>query len=224
MQDDDWEKNCQSTYKFVTGLIYELYNRTSNADVCLRLYVFAGQIADQGGFEDTAYDLFAQAFSLYEDGISDSRAQYQALMIIAGSLQQTRNFSTDNYDTLINKTAKLGTKLLQKPAQCRAVYQASHLWWASEIPSRSESDEKDVSLQYMLFMYRGSKIIQLYYDGKRVLECLQKALKVADACIDATVKVELFIEILNQYQYYKEKHNDAVRKLNRLRALTITGY
>jgi hypothetical protein len=43
-----------------------------------------------------------------------------------------------------------------------------------------------------------------------VLECLQRALRVADACMDAAVSVELFVEILNRYVYYFDQENDAV--------------
>jgi len=50
----------------------------------------------------------------------------------------------------------------------------------------------------------------LYRDGKRVLECLQRALRVADACMDSAVSVELFVEILNRYVYYFDQENDAV--------------
>lgn len=51
---------------------------------------------------------------------------------------------------------------------------------------------------------------QLYRDGKRVLECLQRALRVADACMDASVSVELFVEILNRYVYYFDQQNETV--------------
>jgi vacuolar protein sorting-associated protein 35 len=44
-----------------------------------------------------------------------------------------------------------------------------------------------------------------------VLECLQRALRVADACMDAAVSVELFVEILNRYVYYFDQENEAVR-------------
>lgn len=43
-----------------------------------------------------------------------------------------------------------------------------------------------------------------------MLECLQRALRVADACMDAAVSVELFVEILNRYVYYFDQENDAV--------------
>jgi len=43
--------------------------------------------------------------------------------------------------------------LLKKPDQCRAVYLASHLWWAVPITAKGEAeDEKDVSLKSLGFM------------------------------------------------------------------------
>lgn len=53
-------------------------------------------------------------------------------------------------------------------------------------------------------------LFQLYRDGKRVLECLQRALRVADACMDTAVSVELFVEILNRYVYYFDQQNETV--------------
>ncbi len=41
-------------------------------------------------------------------------------------------------------------------------------------------------------------------DGKRVSECLKKALKIASQCMDTIVQVQLFIEVLNQYIYFFE--------------------
>ena len=55
-----------------------------------------------------------------------------------------------------------------------------------------------------------SQLPQTYRDGKRVLECLQRALRVADACMDTAVSVELFVEILNRYVYYFDQENEAV--------------
>ncbi|KAH0013387.1 vacuolar protein sorting-associated protein 35, partial [Aureobasidium melanogenum] len=138
-------------------------------------------------------------FTVYEESISDSRAQFQAICVIAQSLSGARNFSRENYDTLITKCALHGSKLLKKPDQCRAVYLASHLWWAVE-KNAEESEENKESKEGK----------ELYRDGKRVLECLQRALRVADACMDTAVSVELFVEILNRYVYYFDQENDAV--------------
>ncbi|KIW12192.1 hypothetical protein PV08_09468 [Exophiala spinifera] len=192
--DDNWQTQSSTLYRFMHQTLSQLYTRVNPgaAELCLRLFVACGQIADQCGFEEFAYEFFAQAFTVYEDSISDSRAQFQAVCIIAGALQTTRGFGKENYDTLITKAALHGSKLLKKPDQCRAVYLASHLWWCVEIPGKEE-DPKD-----------------FYRDGKRVLECLQRALRVADACMDAAVSVELFVEILNRYVYYFDQQNETV--------------
>jgi vacuolar protein sorting-associated protein 35 len=192
--DDNWSSQSSALYKFMHSSLSALYTRvTGAADLCLRLFIACGQIADQTGFEEVSYEFFAQAFTIYEEAISDSRAQFQAVCVIAGALHDTRNFSKENYDTLITKCALHGSKLLKKPDQCRAVYLASHLWWAVPIVAKGEEDEKN-----------------LYRDGKRVLECLQRALRVADACMDTAVSVELFVEILNRYVYYFDQQNEAV--------------
>jgi len=73
--------------------------------------------------------------------------------------------------------------------QCHAVCMSSHLFWRS-LP---DADAANVGR-----------------DGKRVLECLQKSLKVADSSMNAASNVLLFVEILNQYLYFFEHHNEAV--------------
>ncbi|KAL8706048.1 MAG: hypothetical protein Q9201_000870 [Fulgogasparrea decipioides] len=192
--DDNWQSQSSNLYKFMHTLISALYTRVNGAaELCLRLFVSCGQVADQTGFEEVAYEFFAQAFTIYEEAISDSRAQFQAVCVIASALHVTRGFSKENYDTLITKCALHGSKLLKKPDQCRAVYLASHLWWAIEIPAKGEEDSKN-----------------LYRDGKRVLECLQRALRVADACMDTVVSVGLFVEILDRYVYYFDQQNETV--------------
>ncbi|KAL5002323.1 vacuolar protein sorting-associated protein 35 [Aspergillus recurvatus] len=193
--DDNWQSQSSALYRFMHQCVNNLYQRVNPgcADLALRLFVMCGEVADQTGFEEFSYEFFAQAFTIYEDSISDSRAQFQAVCIIAGALHGTRGFSKENYDTLITKAALHGSKLLKKPDQCRAVYLASHLWWVIENPHRGEEDPKN-----------------LYRDGKRVLECLQRALRVADACMDTAVSVELFVEILNRYVYYFDQQNETV--------------
>ncbi|RIA86326.1 vacuolar protein sorting-associated protein 35 [Glomus cerebriforme] len=192
-EDDGWEKKTSTLYRFIHQIISVLYNKVECSDICLRLFLLAGQSADECGFEEICYEFFVQAFTIYEESISESRAQFQAITLIIGTLQTTRVFGTENYDTLITKCALHGSKLLKKPDQCRAVYLSSHLWWATEIEGRRIKSSEE-----------------LFRDGKRVLECLQKALKIADSCMDSVTNVELFVEILNRYVYYFEKKNEAV--------------
>lgn len=191
--DSEWQEKIGTTFKFVQLAIRDIV-KYGKADKALRLFVDAAMIADQVGSEEASYEFYAQAFSIYEEGISDSRAQYQAICIVAGALQNSRHFSGDNYDTLVSKCALYGSKLLKKPDQCRAVYYASHLWWAVEIPALGEQEG----------------VSEFFRDGKRVLECLQRALRVADACMDVAVSVELFVEILNRCIYFFDRGNEQI--------------
>lgn len=194
--DDNWSSQSSALFKFLHSAVSTLYTRVNGsgaAELSLRLFCSCGQIADQTGFEEVAYEFFAQAFTVYEEAVSDSKAQFQAVAVIASALHRTRNFGKENYDTLITKCAQHASKLLRKPDQCRAVYLASHLWWATPIAGNSEDEEAD-----------------LYRDGKRVLECLQRALRVADSCMETATSIELFVEILDRYVYYFDQKNESV--------------
>ena len=55
-----------------------------------------------------------------------------------------------------------------------------------------------------------------------MLECLQRALRVADAHMDTAVSVELFVEILNRYVYYFDQQNETVIPSRRCIWITLT--
>jgi len=194
--DDNWSSQSSALLKFLHSAVSTLYTRVNGsgaAELSLRLFSSCGQVADMTGFEEVAYEFFAQAFTVYEEAISDSKAQFQAVCVISSALHRTRNFGKENYDTLITKCAQHASKLLRKPDQCRAVYLASHLWWATPIAANGETEETE-----------------LYRDGKRVLECLQRALRVADSCMETATSIELFVEILDRYVYYFDQKNESV--------------
>jgi len=184
-QDADWGQKAKKVFKFAHETVTALA-RTNLPDLSLRLFIQCAHAANKCGpnFETIAYEFITQAFVIYEEQVSaDSQAQYNALNLMIGSLPMMTAFSDENYDTLVTKTALYSSKLLKKPDQCRAIYMCSHLFW---VPERN------------------------YNNGKRVLECLQKSLKIADTCMDSAMNVHLFVEILNQYLYYFENGCDAV--------------
>ncbi|KAJ9098972.1 hypothetical protein QFC19_006196 [Naganishia cerealis] len=189
---EDWEGKASSVFKFVHQIISVLYNKVEASDICLHLFLLAAQVADECGLEELGYEFFVQAFVIYEESISESRAQLQAITAIITALQTSRVFGTDNYDTLITKAALHGSKLLKKPHQATAVFYASHMWWQGEVPGREKDDRT------------------LFRDGKRVLECLQKSLRIASSCIDEVQSVQLYVAALDQYLYYFEQFVEAV--------------
>lgn len=108
---------------------------------------------------------------------------------------------------------------MKKQDQCRAVLNCTHLFWKeasadynppvtkkpSNLPPVVEdggwgevSGMKDLTLEAKQTSqgWPGIK------NGGKVLDCLQRALKLADACMDSLLNVQLFTEILNVYIYY----------------------
>lgn len=116
---------------------------------------------------------------MYEEQISDSKTQISLLPVITKTIRETAVFSDEKYDVLSSKCLVYSNKLLKKPDQVRAICNASHL-------------------------FSHGKYI-CYKDGKKILECLQKALKIADTCMDAITNIQLFIEILNYYIYFYKR-------------------
>lgn len=145
LQDEEWEAKLASLFKFIHQVISILYHKVEASEICLRLFLLAAQVADECGLEELTYEFFVQAFVIYEESISESRAQLQAIAGIISALQSSRVFGTDNYDTLITKAALHGSKLLKKSHQASAVLYASHMWWQSPLLGR-ELDDK-VSLR-----------------------------------------------------------------------------
>ena len=144
---DEWDLRLSALFKFIHQCTSILYNKVDSAsDICLRLYLLALAAADETGQEELAYEFAVQAFTIYEESISESKAQLQAITAIIGALQVTRVFGEDNYDTLITKAALHGAKLLKKGQQATAVALASHLWWQMELPGRDASDSDKVRL------------------------------------------------------------------------------
>ncbi|XP_050267716.1 vacuolar protein sorting-associated protein 35B-like isoform X1 [Quercus robur] len=183
-----------ATPKKIFQILNEMIESLSavpSPELALRLYLQCAEAANDCGLEPVAYEFFTQAFVLYEEEIADSKAQVTAIHLIIGTLQRLNVFGVENRDTLTHKATGYSAKLLKKPDQCRAVYACSHLFWV---------DDQD-----------GIK------DGERVLLCLKRALRIANAAQQmANVTrgnsgpVTLFVEILNKYLYFFEKGNPQI--------------
>jgi vacuolar protein sorting-associated protein 35 len=139
-QEDEWKTKVETILKFTRQLISILATQVDAPTLALRLFLLAAQVSDECGFEDLTYDLYVQAFTVYEDSISESRAQLQAITLVIGTLQGAKVFGVDNYDTLITKAALHGAKLLKKSHQATAVHLASHLWWQEAVVVEGEGE------------------------------------------------------------------------------------
>ncbi|KIJ98261.1 hypothetical protein K443DRAFT_680904 [Laccaria amethystina LaAM-08-1] len=208
--EDEWETKVAAILKFVRQVTAILATQVEAPTIALRLFLLSAQIADECGFEDLSYDFYVQAFSVYEESISESRAQLQAITLIIGTLSGAKVFGMDNYDTLITKAALHGARLLKKSHQATAVGLASHLWW-QEAPPPAEG-EVEVRGKPAVVDKSSSKeeaegTVKAYphQDSKRVLECLQKSLRIANSAIEEIVTVQLYCDALDHYLYYLDR-------------------
>eukprot|EP01006_Ploeotia_vitrea_P035991 TRINITY_DN65957_c0_g1_i1.p1 TRINITY_DN65957_c0_g1~~TRINITY_DN65957_c0_g1_i1.p1 ORF type:complete len:795 (-),score=534.20 TRINITY_DN65957_c0_g1_i1:64-2295(-) len=167
--------------KKILGFVHEIISALAQhyPELALRLFLQAAAAADAMQYEDIAYEFLSQAFVVYEEEISDSKAQFAAIVLIVATLQTLGCFSEDNYDTLITKATQHSAKLLKKPDQCRAIAQCASLFWTGTDEEPGHRDEK------------------------RVLQCLQRALTIANGAIGH--QVHLFVEILNRYLYFFDR-------------------
>lgn len=215
------------------------HHRETNSEDVFKLYLNLAFVADQLKQETIAYELYNQCFIVYEESLLLDMSQsniinphesmggsisYQAVLLLVNKLQQLRFFSTENYENLITKVTLYGSKLLKKQEQCRSVYYCAHLWWwvdplieeasptvevlneNKESLEKVDDDVKDEQNQIKTAIDE----VALYQDPKRVMECLQKALRIADLCMDPKLLLKLFVDILNRCLIFNEYGNTAV--------------
>lgn len=61
-------------------------------------------------------------------------------------------------------------------------------------------------------------------EGGKVLDCLKKGIRIASQCMDTSVQVQLYVELLNHYIYFYEKGNTAVRFSIAMRKKKLFSY
>ena len=195
--------SCRKIFQFMHEIVTAMAS-AGYPDLSLKLFLQCAQGADQCEFKAISYEFVSQAFILYEDELTDSKAQLRALVSMVGTLLTCRNFDEGDYDALITKTTQYAAKLLKKPDQCRMVTLCSHLFWVGG-PRKSRAPAADGDAA------DGAEAPKdAFHDAKRVLECLQRSLKIADVCMTSSMHVHLFVEILNQYLYYFENDNPLI--------------
>lgn len=177
-----------------------------NPERGLKLYLEAALSADKLGasldnatassdkqhiFGAISNELISQSFALYEEhALADSRLQSPCVMAMIGTLLACRSLSTEDYESLIMKTSKYAAKMLKKPEQCEMVALCSHLFYVVD-------GADDVTV--------------IYSNPQRCLECLQRALKLADACTNTNpANLNLFVSLLDLYLYFYEKKNPSI--------------
>ena len=187
-------KKGKTSIRKILQFVHEIVTALASNfhQLAFRLFLQCAQTADACHFEAISYEFISQAFILYEDEMgADSKAQCEALYIMIGTLLTCQQLTQDNYDTLITKTTQYAAKLLKKADQCSLVATSAHLFWPSDSTKQ---------------------------DGARVLECLQRSLKIADVCGS---NLALFVDLLDHYLFFYQNKTPQItaQYLSGLKAL-----
>mmetsp|Transcript_3158 Transcript_3158/g.4613 ORF Transcript_3158/g.4613 Transcript_3158/m.4613 type:complete len:1282 (-) Transcript_3158:2285-6130(-) len=186
------EINCRKIFLFLQKLLS--FVEMTNSDLCFNLRLQAAAAANccaliaekydhKSDLAPIAYEFMTEAFLIYEAEITESSAQKNAMVKMIGILLSCDCFERTDYEALITKTTQYAARLLKKTDQCTMVLMCSHLFFKDET----------------------------YQNPQRVLECLQRALKLADMCTTASpANLQLFVDIFDKYVYYYEKANPYV--------------
>jgi len=164
-------------------------NSEGAVKMTLEVALTADSLANGEGvaqFSPIVYEMLSQSFSMYEDRVSEPKAQQRCVTAMIGALLTCRSLSESDYETLITKTAQFSAKLTNKADQCQMVAECSHLFYPVEGASP-------------------------YSNPQRALECLQRSLKLADAATSSnTSNMYLFVDLMELYMYFLEKKNPVV--------------
>jgi len=187
---DEEAQTCSVTVKKVFQFVHKTTTvMVSHApEVALELWLAAAVLADQvdqenpGAFEGICYEFLTQGLICFEEEISESSKQYQGISKLVGTMNVLTCLEEDNFENISQKIVQHSARLLKKPMQCRAISTCSQLFWCNA-----------------------------RRDAKKVLECLQKCLKITDTVVQQDPKnVGLWVEMMDRYVYYAEAGCDDV--------------
>ncbi|KAL5248608.1 hypothetical protein ACHWQZ_G017700 [Mnemiopsis leidyi] len=182
-EDEKWEKKVCKILQYINSLLSALV-KAEYWDLALRLFLQSALICDLMGIqtaETIAYEFVSRAFAIYEEEVSDSKAQLVAISLIIATFERTINFSEENHEPLRSQCLRASSKLLKKPDQCRAVSLCAHIYWSGKNRENEGSAMRET---------------------KRVLDSMKKAVRISNQCMEPSVQVQLFVELLNKYIYF----------------------
>jgi len=187
---------CRKVFVFVLQTI--AYFAQGSPEEGIKLYLEAALTADKLGagsdskdvketYGSVANELLSLSFNLYEkQSAKDIRIQRPCVMSMIGTLMACRSLGNVDYEGSIMKISKFAAKMAKQPEQCEMVTRCSHLFYVID------ND--------------GTTVV--YANPQRCLECLQRSLKLANACTTADVSnLKLFVDLLDIYLSFFEKNN-----------------
>jgi hypothetical protein len=120
--------------------------------------------------------------------------QVRCLVAIISALSSSATLELGAYEAAVSRATHNSVKLLRKAEQVRCVVLCSRLFWRPAGAAAAAAADGTPAAGYTR--------------PKELLQCLQKALNIADKCLPPQPR--LFVEIFDAYVYYAERRVPAV--------------
>ena len=141
----------------------------------LQLFLQMAQLANNFGLESLCAECVMQSLNRIDETPTE-REKKRALELISTTIYRCGALEHGFYKTVVTRIERHVARIRSKPDRCRLLLICVHLHWPVE---------------------NGDTQPRVNNNGQNALQCLQRALKVADISLDC--RIELFVEILNQY-------------------------
>ncbi|KAF4673140.1 Vacuolar protein sorting-associated protein 35 [Perkinsus chesapeaki] len=157
----------------------------------------------EGAFESIGYEFINRALATYEDDITDSQSACIPLMVGALLGPAGQALTPDDYEATSTTITQYAAKLVRKSDQCRQILCCADMFWNPVLPRDR-------------------------WDSRRVLECLQRCLRIAERILESglgsdsstedldkidvseVTGVSLFVDVLDRYVFYFNKNNEQI--------------
>jgi vacuolar protein sorting-associated protein 35 len=159
-----------------------------DASLAVDSSVMANPEKEQDDCGPVVVEFLNQSCDSFENNTFNSEAQVRCIYAIAGTLQQLGFIDGTIYESVTTKVAQFAARVIEKPQQCRLIAVCAHLFYPVN-----------------------AGLLEKYSSAQRSLECLQRCLKLADACTTLNSShVTLFVDLLENYIFFFEAKNPLV--------------
>ena len=183
-------ENGEAFYKLMID-IYKLLNEIISLikenwpEVALKLYLVAASqvnsiLSEKNNFEEACASFMNGALNIFNEGKYDINHKYFLLSQICGYLVNFTILSKENLENIIKVLMDTGNKMTKRGDQFNTMID----------------------------------IGQIYYivlkDGKKVLDCINKARKFANFAMTNPQNLNLYVDLLNKFLYFIDVENEIV--------------
>jgi vacuolar protein sorting-associated protein 35 len=165
------------TYQLLSEIITII--EETNPELALKLCLLsASQVntiqSDRNNFEESCNSFINAAMKIYQEGKYNQNIKYQLLSNICAYLLNFTILSKEKVENLLKILMETGSKIPKRGDQVNSMLDIGQVYY---------------------FVFK---------DGKKVIECINKARRFADFALTNPQNLHLYIEMLNKYLYYAD--------------------